>query len=439
MLQQTPSAVASRPDRSRNPAKRQMWRNRVSWCLVYAAVLLTGLAIGAVAYQRSYQPYFGLAWACFALLLAAWIWFPRAALGATIAFTLTGDLVTVWWFPFAKNLSSWESIMYLSDGISLSPLEITIVWGLAVTAYRNLAALGRPFRSAPLLTPLLVFIGFAFVGLVRGLSRGGDARAATLEIRPLILLPLAYLLIVNVCQTRSDYRRMFWAALAAILVQSVLSLQYLLGAARGGSQQPRESERTRLRHRNEPALHDPHRLARLQSSAELGPNQFVDCLRSRDVDLPRGTATRRRRGVLRRVRALRRDPLLAAATNLLEGRSSGDNHRRRLPRSILAVGLVCCVPGAGGQDRDRPGRSRSGGSEVRHLPRTREAQPVLHDSGFPVARNRLRPPLLPAVPIARHQSSSSWRPTFHTTRCSGSGSRWVSAASLHCCTPSVAR
>lgn len=227
MLQQSPSAL--RPDLIvAKSSKRQLWRNRVSWGAVYAAVLITGLAVGAVAYQRSsQQPYFGIAWASLGLLLAAWVWFPRAALGFTVAFTLIGDLVTAWWFPFAKNLSSWESIMYLADGVSLSPLEITIAWGLVVTAYRNLTVLGRPFRSAPLLNPLLVFIGFAFVGLMRGLSRGGDTRAATLEIRPLILLPLAYLLIVNVCQTRHDYRRMFWAALAAVLVQSVLSLQFL--------------------------------------------------------------------------------------------------------------------------------------------------------------------------------------------------------------------
>lgn len=47
------------------------------------------------------------------------------------------------------------------------------------------------------------------------------------EARPLILLPLLYLLVVNVCRSREDYRRMFWAAMAAIVVQSLLSIEFL--------------------------------------------------------------------------------------------------------------------------------------------------------------------------------------------------------------------
>ena len=207
--------------------RRQRRRNQIRSWLVYFAVLFSSLLMAAIGYKRLYQPFFGVAWACFALLLAAWVWFPRTALAVTIALTLTGDLVTVSWFPAVKNLSSFESIMYLTDGVSLSPLEISLGWALAVTAYRNLAATGRPFRSAPLVLPFMIFAGFTLLGLARGLSRGGDTRAAAFEIRPLIILPLLYLLIVNVCRSKQDYRRMYWAALAAIVLQSLLSLKYL--------------------------------------------------------------------------------------------------------------------------------------------------------------------------------------------------------------------
>jgi hypothetical protein len=47
------------------------------------------------------------------------------------------------------------------------------------------------------------------------------------EARPMLLLPLLYLLVVNVCRTRMDYRRMFWAACVGIVVQALLSLDYL--------------------------------------------------------------------------------------------------------------------------------------------------------------------------------------------------------------------
>ena len=199
------------------------------WLVVYLAVMCGGLLLGAVAYRRTDQFYFGLAWACFTFLLIGWMLFPRTALAATIALTLVGDQVTVWWFPFAKNLSSFESIMYLADSVSISPLEISILWGLTVTAYRNVATIGRPFRSAPLFTPFAVFMGFALLGLARGLARGGDSRAALFEFRPLLLLAFAYVLIVNVCSSTQDYRRMFGVALGAVVVQAVLSLQYLHG------------------------------------------------------------------------------------------------------------------------------------------------------------------------------------------------------------------
>ena len=206
---------------------QQRRRNRIVWWLVYLTVIMTGLAIAVAAYRRSYQPYFGLAWGCFAFLLAAWIRFPRTALAATLAFTLVGDIVTVSWFPFAKNLSSWESIMYLSNRVSISPLEITLVWALAVTSYRNLASTGRLFKNAPLLVPFAAFVGFTLLGLVRGLSSGGDTRAAIFEVRPLLILPLLYLLVVNVCSTRRDYRRLFGTAIAAITLQALMSLEYL--------------------------------------------------------------------------------------------------------------------------------------------------------------------------------------------------------------------
>lgn len=213
------------PPLSRRARRAQ---HEVVWWLVYLTVLLAGLAIGMMALQRIYfQPYFGFAWGCYVLLMAAWIWYPRLSLGAMLALTLTGDIVTVWWFPFAKNLSSSESIMYVSDAVSVSPLEIMLVWAVAVTLYKNVSSTGRLLRTTPLLYPFLVLGVFTLLGFVRGMSSGADLRAAIFEVRPLILLPLLYVLVVNVCRSRQDYRRLMWVALAAITLQALLSLQYL--------------------------------------------------------------------------------------------------------------------------------------------------------------------------------------------------------------------
>jgi hypothetical protein len=205
----------------------QTRRNARVWWVLYAIVMGAGLFVAAVAYKRSTQLYLGVAAGALLLLLALWTRFPRVALGATIGLALVGDQVTVRWFPFNKNLSSRESIFYITDALSVNPLEMVLVFGLVTVAYRNYVATGRPLRSAPLVWPFVIFLGFVLFGLVNGIGTGGDLRIAIFEARPLIYLPLLYVLIVNVCETRADYRRMFWAALTAIFVQSLLSLYYL--------------------------------------------------------------------------------------------------------------------------------------------------------------------------------------------------------------------
>ena len=199
-------------------------RNRISWWIAYGSVCGVGLMVAAVAFKRSGQLYLGLGLALWVFLLAVWTRLPRTALSATVFLVMISDLTTVSWFPALKNLSSTESIMFLSNSLTVSPFEITLIWALLVTAYRHIGSKDRPFLSARLVRPLMVLMALAAVGFVIGLSRGGDSRAAVYEVRPLVYLPLLYLLIVNVCRTTADYRRVFWAAIAGVFVQSLLSL-----------------------------------------------------------------------------------------------------------------------------------------------------------------------------------------------------------------------
>lgn len=208
-------------------ANTQLRANRSLWWLTYIAVVGGGLMIAVVASLRPFQPYLGLGLAVLALLLAAWIWRPREALAATVALALVSDIVTVWWWPYLKNLSSQESVMFLANSISFSPFEITLVWALAVTAYRNLVTTGRLYRTGPLMLPLLVFLTFLLFGVVNGLASGGDSRAAIFEVRSLLYLPLLYLLVINVCHRQRDFRLLFAAALCAVLAQALLSIHFL--------------------------------------------------------------------------------------------------------------------------------------------------------------------------------------------------------------------
>ena len=163
-----------------------------------------------------------------AIVIALWPKFPRTALGATLFLALLGDIKTISWFPFAKNFSSRESIMYLHDSASFSPLELSFAAGLVAVVWRNMNTIGRLLKPTPLTRPMAVFAAFCLFGFAVGLSRGGDFRVALFEIRPMLYLPIAYLLFANVCTTRRDYARLFAAAMTAIVIQSLLSLEFLL-------------------------------------------------------------------------------------------------------------------------------------------------------------------------------------------------------------------
>jgi len=208
---------------------RQRMAQRMTWLLAYGAVFFAGLIVAAVAIKRAQQPYIGLAGAILLLVIASWFFRPRLTLYATVFFALIGDLVTVSWFPFNKNLSSVESILYISDGVSLSPLELVLFTGIGVTFMRAFAAGRRPFELGTLGRPLLVFTFFVLFGLFRGLSKGGDFRISMFEVRPMLYIVMMYLLVNTICTEARHLRILMGAAAAAVFIQSLLSLEYLQG------------------------------------------------------------------------------------------------------------------------------------------------------------------------------------------------------------------
>jgi O-antigen ligase len=66
------------------------------------------------------------------------------------------------------------------------------------------------------------------MGLVRGLGSGGDLRIAMWEMRPLLYVVMMYLLVNTICRTPRELRILMWCVAAAIFVQTLLTLEYLL-------------------------------------------------------------------------------------------------------------------------------------------------------------------------------------------------------------------
>jgi O-antigen ligase len=200
---------------------------RQVWWSAYLLVVGSGVLIAALARRRLTEPFLGLSLAVIMLILLGWLIRPRATLYVTLFLTAISDVVTVWWFPFAKNLSSRESISFVADSLTISPLEITLYLGVAVSCLRRYAQTRTIMPRTPLTWPLVVFTLFVVYGFVRGINSGGDLRIAVIEGRALFYILLVFVIVVNECTERIHLRWALWAVLAGVVVQSLLSINYL--------------------------------------------------------------------------------------------------------------------------------------------------------------------------------------------------------------------
>lgn len=219
----TPDFTVQLPD-----SRQQARYLRQVWATVYVVGIGIGLLIALFARRRLTTPFLGLTLGLVILLLIGWTIRPRATLSAVIFLTAVSDIVTVSWFPFVKNFSSRESISFVDDALTISPLDLALFTGFAVTVLREYANHGRLVRPSPLRWPVLVFGAFVVTGFVRGVViGGGDLRVAVIEARPITYLVLVFVIASNVYTETSDLRRGFWWLMAGVFVQVLLSLQFL--------------------------------------------------------------------------------------------------------------------------------------------------------------------------------------------------------------------
>jgi len=205
---------------------QQATRERLRWYSAYIGLMAIGMVLAALAARRA-PGVFSIALAALLLTALAWMAKPIVGMHLILLFTLFGDYVTIAWFPFAKNLSSSESLLFVSNQLTISPLECTLVFASGCLLLRHLARHEHPVVIGPLFRPLLVFTGFVLFGLLYGVSRGGDLRVAAYEVRGLLYLPVVYFLVSNTCRTARQYRGLLWTAMVGIFGNSIMSLLYL--------------------------------------------------------------------------------------------------------------------------------------------------------------------------------------------------------------------
>ena len=146
------------------------------WTIGYSVIVGGGLLVAAIARRRVAEPFLGLSLVIILLLVLGWILHPRATLYATLCLTTISEFVTICVAPFARNFSSPHSISYLSDALTISPLEVTLFSGVLISCLRHYASTGQLMPRNPLTRPLMFFMLLVAFGFVKGVGNGGVMR-----------------------------------------------------------------------------------------------------------------------------------------------------------------------------------------------------------------------------------------------------------------------
>lgn len=205
----------------------QIRQTRHAWVAAYVSMFGMGMLIALLARRRLAEPFLGLSLGLFVLVAVGWLVRPRATLYVALFLTAVSDIVTVSWFPFVKNFSSRESISFVADAVTVSPLDISLALGFAITSLSRYADTGKAFARTALTAPIMVFTAFVAFGFARGIVLGGgDLRIAVLEGRALFYLVLVFGIVTNVCTEPAHLRIAMWWLLGGVFVQVLLSIDF---------------------------------------------------------------------------------------------------------------------------------------------------------------------------------------------------------------------
>ncbi|MEM7127645.1 MAG: O-antigen ligase family protein [Chloroflexota bacterium] len=204
-------------------ANSQLYKGRERIYKILWHICLLGL-VGFVAKQTwdsGADPSL-IAWLFYVAGIAAILFRPRYGIYLIMFFGLVGDASLIYWYPFEKNLSSIESLLYLNDSVIFSPLEsyilITILSWLGRIGLRQKVE----FFAGELFLPAIFFCFFLVIGLMYGLATGGSPVIALWESRPIFYLPVMLVLTSNLIQERTQIKRLIWICMVAIFIEGLI-------------------------------------------------------------------------------------------------------------------------------------------------------------------------------------------------------------------------
>lgn len=214
------------PDHTRS-ATHQARRSRGAWLIWLACLFglsaVVGLGMVRGGFPTNPAP---IAWLLFGLGIALIFKEPRYGVYLVLCLGLMGDGKLDYWFPFVKNFSSGESILYLNDAFIVSPMELYIA--LTYVAWLGKMAIRRKwsFYAGDLFWTAVLFTAFVLFGLVYGLGTGGNVNIALWEARPILYLPLMLVLTSNLLTKREHFSHLMWFVAFALFVEGWFGVRY---------------------------------------------------------------------------------------------------------------------------------------------------------------------------------------------------------------------
>jgi len=224
-------------ERYDNPhtVSNRQFRSSLTWLLWFLSVMGLGGLLSLAMLVRG-PSVSVIAWLVYLIGVAIILYQPRYGLYLVIFLVLVGDNYLTPWFPFTKNFSSGESLLYVHDALIVSPLES--YFALIFISWLGRGAMQRKmnFFMSELFLPAMAFLVFVLFGLFYGISTGGNLNIALWESRPLFYLVAMLVLTSNLIETRQQASNLLWAALLALFIEGLIGSYTFLFVLKGSLQ-----------------------------------------------------------------------------------------------------------------------------------------------------------------------------------------------------------
>src|SRR2546430_1621115 len=118
-------------------------------------------------------------------------------------------------------------------GLIERPIGFLILFVFFVIICRRIATRQRLLDGGALLVPFLLFLLCLAIGIIHGITTGGDFKIIALEIRPFWYTFVSYLLAYNLITHKAHVRLLFWFVILSAAFKGIQGVYIYLGVLHG--------------------------------------------------------------------------------------------------------------------------------------------------------------------------------------------------------------